>query len=643
MGVLPIGVSLLLLVILHSQETTQSFESPLLFAALNTLFLGAIPLALAYLAAKSYSSSGDYAYLMVGFGLLFLGSSSLLAGWLRLWTGRENPTETLHNLGSLLTGLFLLLGAHFFLQELVSAPAPKTRVRHCVLLYAGIMLLVVVIAALAYQGKLPPFFDHEHGPSYIRQYVLGSAILLFVVAGLLFIEIYAALKTEFAYWYGLALWLIAAGLAHAFFQHAMAGWMGWIGRGTQYIGSLYFLLAFLQGMREQSTSGEPGESRSTRLLWPYLERRINERTAYLTELNEALQKEIAERQQAEAARRRSEDKFSKAFHTSPDSININRLSDGLYINVNQGFTELTGYTAEEVIGRTSLEINIWADPQDRARLVRGLRESGEVKNLEALFRFKDGKVRSGLMSAKVIEIDGELCILSIARDISERKQAEEQVRRALAEKEALLRELYHRTKNNMGVIVALLDLQAAVTGDERLQEAFAETKNRIHSMALVHQKLYEAQDLSRINLKEYVSDLASLLINSYRVSPGKLVTVCELEDVWVLIDTAIPCGLVLNELFSNALKHAFPGERSGEIRVRLSHTGDGEVCLMVADNGVGIPPGFDFRNNGRLGLQNIFVLVENQLLGEVNFVSEAAHPGLSCEVRFRDNLYTTRV
>ncbi len=137
-------------------------------------------------------------------------------------------------------------------------------------------------------------------------------------------------------------------------------------------------------------------------------------------------RDITERRRTEEALRASEDKFSKTFYTSPDSVNVNRLSDGLFVEINQGFTALTGYTPEEVMGKTSTELVIWADPQDRARLLQGLQERGEVRNLEACFRLKDGRVKTGLMSARILQINGEPCILSITRDITERKSAEEQ-------------------------------------------------------------------------------------------------------------------------------------------------------------------------------------------------------------------------
>jgi len=145
--------------------------------------------------------------------------------------------------------------------------------------------------------------------------------------------------------------------------------------------------------------------------------------------------DITERKRAEEALHRSEDKFAKAFRTSPDAINIHRMCDGQYLEINDGFTAMTGYTSAEVIGKTSLEINIWADPQDRARLGQALREHGEVIGLEAEFRTKGGSIRTGLISARLIDMSGEPCILSITRDITDRKRIEE----ALRENEARYR------------------------------------------------------------------------------------------------------------------------------------------------------------------------------------------------------------
>ncbi|CAG1013770.1 partial Cyclic di-GMP phosphodiesterase, partial [Anaerolineales bacterium] len=151
--------------------------------------------------------------------------------------------------------------------------------------------------------------------------------------------------------------------------------------------------------------------------------------------------DITERKQAERVLRESEDKFRKAFMTSPDSVNINRLQDGMYISINPGFTQIMGYTEADVIGKTSLELSIWENPEERARLVEGLRKDGFVSNLEARFRRKDGVTRYGLMSASVIELGGVPHILSITRDITERKQAEEIIHQSERQMKALVTSL----------------------------------------------------------------------------------------------------------------------------------------------------------------------------------------------------------
>lgn len=159
--------------------------------------------------------------------------------------------------------------------------------------------------------------------------------------------------------------------------------------------------------------------------------------------------DITEQVKIENDLRASEDKFSKAFHTSPDSININRFNDGVYLEINEGFTKLTGYTKEDIVDKSSLDINIWVNNNDRAALIKGLIEKGEVNNLEAEFKLKDGNIKTGLMSARIIEINGEKCILSITRDISERKFAE----KALRESE----ERFHLMFENNGAVMLLIE------------------------------------------------------------------------------------------------------------------------------------------------------------------------------------------
>jgi PAS domain S-box-containing protein len=269
-----------------------------------------------------------------------------------------------------------------------------------------------------------------------------------------------------------------------------------------------------------------------------------------------------------------------------------------------------------------------------ALITRGQRYDVDFK----IRRASDGEIRDIHSLAEYNA--ARRTIIGSIQDITERKQTEEQIKKSLAEKETLLRELYHRTKNNMAVIIALLELQAGALEDERLQKEFSEAQNRIRAMALVHQKLYDASDLSHINLKDYIHELVLLMLKSYSIDPAKITVTAEMEEVFVLIDSAIPCGLILNELLSNTLKYAFSPERGVEIKIQLHRAENGAIELHIADNGVGVPPGFNFRRDGHLGLQNVFTLGEGQLRGQVVFET---HPGVACQLRFQDTFYKPRV
>jgi two-component sensor histidine kinase len=192
----------------------------------------------------------------------------------------------------------------------------------------------------------------------------------------------------------------------------------------------------------------------------------------------------------------------------------------------------------------------------------------------------------------------------------------------------------------MNVISAMLALQSSNIQDERMLSLFKDTEHRIRSMALVHQKLYQSQDLSRIDLGEYIDDLVALLAASHGVRPDKIALTLDAESIPVLIDSAIPCGLILNELLSNAFQHAFPGQRSGEIQIQLRQQADGTIVLQVSDDGIGVSEGFDWRQSDSLGLQMIFGIIESQLQGAVAVETDR---GMTWRIRFRDDLYGPRV
>jgi PAS domain S-box-containing protein len=202
--------------------------------------------------------------------------------------------------------------------------------------------------------------------------------------------------------------------------------------------------------------------------------------------------------------------------------------------------------------------------------------------------------------------------LSSGDDITERKYADERIRASLREKEVLLKEIHHRVKNNLQVISSLLNMQSKHVHED--VEAFRESMNRIKSMALIHDKLYRSEDLSRIHFADYISDLSHELMSTYATERGVELEL-HIDPLSFDVDTAIPLGLIISELVSNCLKHAFHGRLGGRITIHLESLGD-QVLLSISDNGIGFPEGIDFRNTPSLGMQLVVTLVE-QLEGSV--------------------------
>ncbi len=331
--------------------------------------------------------------------------------------------------------------------------------------------------------------------------------------------------------------------------------------------------------------------------------------------------DITEAKRVEEKLRQSEELLVTAFRTSLDSASINRMSDGLFLAVNDGFCEITGYSSEEVIGRTSLEMNLWVDNEDRESLVREMTARGFVTRMEMEFRRKDGSIFYHQMSARRIDIDGVPCMVIVGRDITDQKRADEQLRASLEEKTVLLKEVHHRVKNNLQIISSLLELQSDFITDDESRRFIRESQNRIGAMAMVHEKLYQSENFAFVNLGDYVESLTQYLFSTFvkdRESIGLTVAV---EDVHLAIDEAIPCGLIVNELVSNALKHAFPKGVEGEIAVRCRSGKDGCVTVTVSDTGIGLPAGFAIENTESLGLQLVTMLVK-QLRGAMRIVTE---------------------
>jgi two-component sensor histidine kinase/ABC-type amino acid transport substrate-binding protein len=229
----------------------------------------------------------------------------------------------------------------------------------------------------------------------------------------------------------------------------------------------------------------------------------------------------------------------------------------------------------------------------------------------------------------------------LEKEIAERKQAEKVIQESLAEKETLIRELYHRTKNTMQVIHSMVVLQAVeYPANEELQKLVKNTESRIQAISLVHQMLYKSQNLSRISIQKYVQELTALIFQGFGVMRERISLKLDIEDRYFLLDTAIPFGLILNELMTNSLKYAFPDDRKGSITITLTENQNDIYLFRYSDDGIGVPEAFDFKNKNTLGIKLINSIGEMQLKGNVVFEHRE---GVQCMMEFSSNLYKKRV
>jgi len=215
-------------------------------------------------------------------------------------------------------------------------------------------------------------------------------------------------------------------------------------------------------------------------------------------------------------------------------------------------------------------------------------------------------------------------------ELAERHRIEAQIKGSLEEKEVLLKEIHHRVKNNLQVISSLLDLQASNISDQHTVSMFRDSQNRVNSMGLIHERLYQAEDLARIDFADYLKELTANLRYSY-VRDGMEVQIDTVADsIYLDVDTSIPCGLIINELVSNSLKYAFPERKNGLIRIELNKITDSQLELLVRDNGIGLPEDIDLRKTTSLGLKLVHTLTR-QLRGKIDVEGQG---GAQFKIRF---------
>ncbi|MBC8357768.1 MAG: PAS domain S-box protein [Candidatus Aminicenantes bacterium] len=324
-------------------------------------------------------------------------------------------------------------------------------------------------------------------------------------------------------------------------------------------------------------------------------------------------KDITERKQAEELLRTSEAQLSNAMQ-------IARLGNWEYdvvsdlFTFNDHFYAIFRTTADKVGGYTmspARYTELFLYPDDKAVVAIEMKKAFEAvdpyfsRQLEHRIVYADGNI--GWISVRFFIVKDDhgrtVKTYGVNQDITERKKAEEKIEKSLKEKEVLLKEIHHRVKNNMQIISSLLNIQSANIEDENMREVFNVCQSRIRSMALMHETLYKSEDLARIDFSEYIRRLTTHLMSMYREGIEPIRLNLDIVDVYLDINRAIPCGMIINELVSNSLKHAFPDGKGGEIAVKMFTDKKKIVTLIVSDTGVGFPEGLDFRETKSMGMQ----------------------------------------
>jgi len=317
-------------------------------------------------------------------------------------------------------------------------------------------------------------------------------------------------------------------------------------------------------------------------------------------------------------------------------------AEGTFQYISPSIKTILGYDPGEILGESVFKFINLTHPQDQIKVSSAFMEAttsflpGEVQHR---FKRADGSYIwiESLGNPLFDEENQYKGVVFSMTDIDSLKTAEENLKTSLEDKELLLRELHHRVKNNMQIISSLLSLQSQHIQDKRDLKIFKSSQNRVKTMSLIHEELYSSQDFSHINLSEYIRNLTKELLTSHIGDPGRVQLTVNVEDIKMELETAIPLGLLINEIVANSVNHAFPHHQKGEIIVDLQRDGDAFI-LKISDNGIGIPKHIDFEKAETLGFQLVNNLV-NQLDGEIEMQT---NNGTTFIVKFKELEYKKR-
>lgn len=349
-------------------------------------------------------------------------------------------------------------------------------------------------------------------------------------------------------------------------------------------------------------------------------------------------RDISDRKRMEEALRLSEARLRRIADAMRDVVT--QVDAGGNVQyVSPSIEQVLGYRPDETLGRSLFER---VHPEERGAVEQAFAQAARAREGVTLnFRYRHAGGRYVWLEAVGnLLLDGAGgvagAVLGI-RDVSEHKDADDRLRTSLREKEVMLKEIHHRVKNNLQVISSLLSLQSEHVDDDEVRRVLRDSQSRVRSMAIIHQRLYQSTNLAEINFAGYIGELCSQLLRSYGSSGRNIKLTTEADEIFLEVDKAIPCGIILNELVSNALKYAFPEGEEGTVAVEFHQEGE-EISLVVRDDGVGMPPDLETRTAESLGLRLVNMLSE-QIGGRVA-VGAGGRPGLPqrgtrWEMRFR--------
>jgi|GEM_PF-1822171 len=346
-------------------------------------------------------------------------------------------------------------------------------------------------------------------------------------------------------------------------------------------------------------------------------------------------RDVTQRKKAENAILHAKEEWENTFDAVPDLIAI-LDTDYHVVRANRSMANRLSADPEETVGLTCYDVVHGSNAPPSFCPYIKLLEDGQEHTAEVHEDILGGDFIVSV--SPLYDADGNLTGgVHVARDITQRKMAEDEVKRSLKEKEVLLSEVHHRVKNNMQIITSLLSLQAGYLKDEKAISVLKESQDRVKAMAIIYEKLYQSHDLTSINFAEYIENLLKSLFYSHATDEEQIKPIIEIEDVLLNIETAIPCGLIISELVSNSLKHAFPKGNKGEVHVSLKTQPNGYE-LTISDNGVGFPEEIDFKNTNTLGLQLVYSLI-NQIEGKTTLKKK---PGTEFKILFKELDYKKR-